>query len=283
VRAQKLTAHAPRHAAHCAVMLNDMTIVSATVAVLLLIGLFGVGGFAFGRYMRDRDKDDAPFGVIQAAAFGLVGLLLGFSFSLAVSRFDQRREITVQEANAIGTTALRVPLLDAADGRKMWGLLRAYSVARLDFAKAGTRPNAREEPGSRSHTLQVKMWALAMRAAAKDPHSTMVPLFIQTLNNAIDMAGEQAAALNAVIPGAVLAIVVGVILLAAALLGADFARLGRFEIGPFVLFAGMLALTLATILDLDRPQRGYIRVPVTPLQDVVQELELPYPGPASAH
>jgi hypothetical protein len=262
-------------------MLNNMNISIAALAVLLAIMLCGFVGFWLGKRSRPSDKEDAPFGIIQASAFGLVGLLLGFSFSLAVSRFDQRRDITVREANAIGRAALRVTLLNETDGRQMWTMLRSYARIRVDFASAGTKPGERVVPGERSDALQAQMWATAMHAAARDPRSTMVPLFIQSLNEAIDVSGEQAAALDATIPESVLLIVVGVMLLAAALLGVSFARGALFEMGPFVLFGAMLALTFAVILDLDRPQRGLIRVPLTPLQKVVQQLEGPYPGAAS--
>src|SRR5215469_10579007 len=128
-------------------MLNSIGIGIAALAVLLAVVLCGFAGFWLGKRSRPKDKQDDPFGIIQASAFGLVGLLLGFSFSLAVSRFDQRRDITVREANAIGRTALRVSLLDETDGRQMWSLLREYARARVDFAAAGTKTGARIGPG----------------------------------------------------------------------------------------------------------------------------------------
>jgi len=114
-------------------------IIETALIVLVLIVAAGVGAFYVTRRLhRSTGRDDAPFGVILAAAFALVGLLLGFSFSLALSRYDARREVTVQEANAIGTTILRVHLLEPSIAAPMWSTLREYVQARIDFAAAGT-------------------------------------------------------------------------------------------------------------------------------------------------
>ncbi|HME80871.1 MAG TPA: hypothetical protein VKF82_02230 [Candidatus Eremiobacteraceae bacterium] len=251
-----------------------------SLIVLVLIVVVGLGSYFVTRRMRASSADDAPFGVILAAAFALVGLLLGFSFSLALSRYDARRQVTVQEANAIGTTILRVHLLQPSIAVPMWSTLREYVQARIDFAAAGTQPGARDEPGRRSAALQSKMWSLAMSAAQRDPHSTMVPLFIQTLNAVIDLSAEQDAALSATIPDAVLVILICVVLIAAALLGANFGRVKEFDFPAFCFFAAMLAVVIATILDLDRPQGGFIKVPLTPLQNLQPMVAGPPPVPS---
>ncbi|MBV8082157.1 MAG: hypothetical protein JO293_01695 [Candidatus Eremiobacteraeota bacterium] len=259
--------------------INAASITFPTLFVLLLVLAAGAITFFVARMVRGPGADDAPFGVIQAGAFGLIGLLLGFSFSLAVGRYDQRRAVTVKEANAIGTTALRVQLLEQPVEQQMWTVLREYAAARYDFASAVA--GQRDEPARRSTKLQEQMWALAMRAAHDDPRSTMTPLFIATLNDTIDVSAEQAAALNATIPAQVLNVLVLVMLLAASLLGAHFGRTGRFEIIPFTAFALMLALTYAVILDLDQPQRGFIKVPLDPLSSVKAQLSGPIPSPTA--
>ena len=250
--------------------ISTADIVLLTLGLLALIVFVGLVTFALTRRLQIPRTDEVPFGVIQASAFALVGLLLGFSFSLAVSRYDQRRMVTVREANAIGTSALRAQFLEPSVADPMLKLMRSYVQARIDFAAAGTTPGARDEPNRRSAALQTQMWALAVRAARRDEHSLETMLFIQTLNDTIDVSGEQAAALSATIPDAVIGIVVVVILIAAALLGSSYGRAGRFGIIAYPLFAAMLALTLATILDLDRPQRGFIRVPLDPLMQTQQ-------------
>ena len=122
------------------------------------------------------------------------------------------------------------------------------------------------------------MWTLAVSESRSDPHSTMVALFVLTLNDTIDASSEQAAALAATIPPSVLWIVVIVVIIASSLLGANFGRVGRFDWTAFALFAVMFALVIGMILDLDRPQGGLIKVSLEPLQAVQKMLE-PAPGP----
>jgi len=257
---------------------NTAGILLIAFGLLALTLLVGFIAFAVTRRIGGVYKDDAPFGVIQASAFALVGLLLGFSFSLAVARYDQRRSVTVREANAIGTTALRAQFLDPSLAGPMLNALRSYVQARIDFA-AATAPGARDEPSRRSAMLQTQMWAMAVRAARHDPYSVEDMLFVQTLNNTIDLSSEQAAALNGTIPGSVLAIVIAVMLLAAALLGANYGRSGRLGVAAYSVFAAMLALTVATIIDLDRPQSGFIRVPLDSLVQTQQLVESLKPVP----
>jgi hypothetical protein len=259
-------------------MLDTSNIGLMDFAVALAIMAAGVIGYLLAKRWWKSAPDDAPFGVLQASAFGMVGLLLGFSFSLAVARFDQRRQVTVREANAIGTTVLRTDLLRPPVARQMRELLREYVQARIEFAAAGVDVGRREQPGRRSSELQRRMWALAVSESRSDPHSTMVALFVLTLNDTIDSSSEQAAALSATIPPSVLWIVVIVVIIATSLLGANFGRVGRLDWTAFVLFVVMFALVIGMILDLDRPQGGLIKVSLEPLQAVQKMLE---PAPSS--
>ncbi len=260
-------------------MLNTSNIGLLSVGICVAIMIAGAIGYLGARRLAAKPgPDDAPFGILQAAAFGMVGLLLGFSFSLAVARFDQRRQITVREANAIGTTILRTDLLRPPVAQQMRELLRKYVEARIEYAAAGTHAEERLVPGRRSDELQRQMWALAVSESRKDTHSTMVALFLLTMNETIDISSEQAAALDAIIPPSVLAIVIIVVIISASLLGASFGRAGRFDWLAFLLFAVMLALVIGTILDLDRPQGGLIKISLAPLQAVQKLLE---PAPVS--
>jgi hypothetical protein len=263
-------------------MLTASNIGVMSFGVFVAIMIAGVGGYFLAKRWWKSNPEDVPFGVLQASAFGMVGLLLGFSFSIAVARFDQRREVTVREANAIGTTVLRADLLRPRVAQQMRELLREYVDVRIAYVAAGTHADERAIPGRRSAELQRRMWALAVSESRSDPHSTMLALFILTLNQTIDVSSEQAAALDATIPPSVLWIVVIVVIIAASLLGANFGRVGRFDWIAFALFAVMFALVIGMILDLDRPQGGLIRISLEPLQAVQRSLQ-PAPGsPTSA-
>jgi hypothetical protein len=104
---------------------------------------------------------------VQAAAYTTLGLLLGFTFSLGLSRFDARRTVLVDEANATGTTYLRTDLLDARTASAMRGDLRLYLDERIDFALADADPAQRALVAARSSRLQRAMWTLAMGASRR--------------------------------------------------------------------------------------------------------------------
>lgn len=116
------------------------------------------------------------------------------------------------------------------------------------------------------------MWDLAVAQSALDKHSTFVPLFIDSLNDAIDQSSLQEAVIAAHIPDAVVIVLAIVIAFASALLGIGFGRTDRRGTLAVAFFAIMLALVIATIFDLDRPQRGFIRVSLEPLQSLRQTL-----------
>jgi hypothetical protein len=241
----------------------DVRLIVLAVAVLILI--CSELGFRYGHRRADRLGAEESVGAILAAAFGVVALLLAFSFQLAVTRYDVRRETVVREANAIGTTILRAQLLDAPTRAQMLPMLRQYVASRIAFSEAGADAAGRTSADVGSDRLQRQMWTLAMSAAQRDPHSTLMPLFIATLNDTIDVSAEQSAALAAAIPAPILFVLLIIVLVSAVLLGIDFGRQGQRGIMPTLLFAFMLALSIYIILDLDLPQRGLIKVNLAPL------------------
>jgi hypothetical protein len=247
-------------------MLDKIDTRALVLVVAVLVFLSIGAGFRVARYRKADAGDDAPFGIAEAAAFGLVALLLGFSYSLALSRFDARRAVTVREANAIGTTILRTELFDRSRAHDMKTYLRRYVDARIEFAEATNDAERREHAAQTSRSLQQQMWTLTMSAARLDEHSTMIPLFIVTLNETIDASAEQAAVLSAHIPDRVIAVLVAVIIIAAFLFGLGFGRTTYRGLIASVMFALMFGVVVETILDLDQPQEGVIRVPLDSLR-----------------
>ena len=246
-----------------------------TLGIFVLIVVFVELGFRFSQSRRGKE-DDTSFSVVEGAAYSIVGLLLGFSFSLAVSHYDARRSLVVKEANAIGTTILRSEMLAPSSARGMHALLREYVDARVAFALADRDRAARNRAADLSAQVQDRMWAIARGESAREPRSTIVPLFVSTLNDTIDASGEQAAALDANIPDPVIDTLGVVILAAAALLGYGFGKSGRHIVAT-VLFAVMLSLVVGVILDLDHAQSGLIRVNLEPLRALQTSLAAPVP------
>lgn len=240
------------------------------LASFIVIFALSEAGFQLGR-SRERAADGKdPSWLIEGTAFTLLALLLGFSFSMALGRYDARRGTFLREANAIATTFLRTQLLDAKTAAAMRDDLRAYIEERLDFARADAAPLERSAADRDSETLGRKMWNAAMHAARQDPHSTMVPLFVAALNDTINLSIEERAVLTNHIPDVVIVWLLSIALIASAMMGYGFGKEGRHAPVFKAVFAVMIALVLGLILDLDRPQRGIIRVNLASMQRVQQ-------------
>src|SRR5262249_7021862 len=141
---------------------------------------------------------------LQASTLGLVGLLLAFSFSLAVARYEERRHITEREANEIGSVFLRADFLPQPEAGQMKDLLKNYLHVRLDFANDENYRDAFTAVSLRSTALHQKMWSLALsatRGAPTDPAQKV--LFFSSLNSLIDAHTLRKAAFRNYIPNPV--------------------------------------------------------------------------------
>jgi len=263
--------------------LNPVPTWAIMLCAALLIFAMNEVGFRLGRGKGPSAgfTSQDPSAVVQGAAFTVLALLLGFSFSLALGRYDARRAALVREATAIGTTYIRARLLDASDAAAIRADLRSYVAQRIEFARADANPEQRAVADAKSQELQRDMWQGAIRTARRDPHSTMVPLFIGELNDTIDLSTEEAAVLVAHIPDVVIVGILLIAFIASAMMGYGFGRQGKRALVFKALFAAMLAIALGLILDLERPQRGLIRVNLAPLQNVQRLMQTSLESPAS--
>jgi hypothetical protein len=161
------------------------------LVTLLLIILAIEAGFRLGRYRREHaaEEKDAPVGAIVGAILGLLAFMLAFTFGMAASRFEDNRMLILDEANAIGTTYLRASLLPQSQRTEVRDLLRNYVDVRLNRP-----PEERiEQAIARSEAIQNRLWAQAVAAVGKD-NSPAVALFIQSLNETIDLQAKRVTA-----------------------------------------------------------------------------------------
>ncbi|HEX8807263.1 MAG TPA: hypothetical protein VF741_09945 [Candidatus Aquilonibacter sp.] len=243
------------------------------LVVAVLVVVTNEAGFRFAQLDRSEKHVAGASPIIQAGVFTLVGLLLAFALSFALGRFDERRAVVVREANAIGTTFLRTDILDPKTASAMRALLREYIAARIAFARATVDENERAAAIKTSDLLQRKIWSLTMSTARANPRSTEIPLFVLTVNNMIDASAEETAALSAHIPSVLIIGLVVIILIAVAMMGYDFGKEQRHGLVSQILFAVTIAIVIGLILDLDRPQRGIIRVNLAPLQTLQENFK----------
>jgi len=247
----------------------DIEVIAIAIAVAALVfGACRAGVLLAQRHLAD-DVTGPELGVVQGAAFGILSLLLAFSFSTGLSRYDARRVTVVKEANAIGTTWLRAQILAPAAAKALRADLKTYADDRIQFL-AAEAVDDRAQAAARSAALQQQMWGLVMTA---DPRVPATNLIVQTMNDTIDVSTEQAELLGARIPRTVFILLIVTALIAGALLGAGYGREKRHGIPVQITLAVLLAIVIAVILDLDAPTNGIIRVDITPLRDVRASLD----------
>jgi hypothetical protein len=254
---------------------------SLELALVLFGIVFGTTGLGLvlGRYVRDRSEHlREPLGVLQGALLGLVGLVLAFGLALAVGRYESRRAAVVDDADAIGTTYLRAQTLAEPMRTRSLDLLVRYTDTSIRLSHAIPGSGKSRQAIADGDKLQRELWGIAGQALADAPEASAPRLYVETLNEMIDMQTVRVAALNNRVPGAVLAVEVIFAAVALGLLAFYLALIGRGVL-PVLIAAALISLLLLVTFDLDRPTRGLIKIPATPLTSLRASMELP---PAAA-
>jgi hypothetical protein len=251
------------------------------VALLLaaLVGGATAVGFALGLYLRKHQEAlREPFGVLQAALLGVVGLILAFGLTLAVGRYQDRRTATVTEANAIGTSYLRAQLIAEPARSRSLAVLRSYTDLAIRISKEVPGSAEMRRTTAAEGVLQRRLWRLAGQSMGSAPLASAPRLYVDSLNETFDDQEARLSSLTNRVPGAVLALEVVGAAIAVGLLALHISVLGRGIVA--MLAAGALVtLLLLVTFDLDRPTRGLIKVPDSPLVATRAEM---VPPPAAA-
>jgi hypothetical protein len=238
------------------------------------MGATGVG-LLVGRHLgRRSDILREPFAALQAALLGVVGLILAFGLALAVGRYESRRAAVVDEANAIGTTYLRAQTLAEPVRTGSLERLVRYTDTSIRLSHSVPGSSAADDAVADGQQLQRELWALAGEALDSAPSASAPRLYVDSLNEMIDMQTVRVSGLNNRVPPAVLWLEVAAAAVALGLLAVYLAILGRGAV-TVLLAAGLVTLLLLVTFDLDRPTRGMIRVPATPLTDLRASMDLP--------
>lgn len=245
------------------------------VVLVLVVGGCVTAGILVGRRLSARPGTTVePVGVVQGTLLGLVGLLLAFGLSMAVGRYETRRSLVVQEANAIGTTHLRAQLLAEPTRTASLELLGDYADVAVDLGNQVPFTDRFDAAAERFDALQRALWARAGEAVAADPTGTAPRLYVETLNEMIDLHSDRIASLRNQVPPAVMVLQLSVVAIGLGVLALYLSMLGRSLVTPLVA-AVVLVVILFVSFDLDRPQRGFITVPVKPLVEVQAQMDLP--------
>ncbi len=233
-----------------------------TLALFLALVLIAQVGYRWGRYRRPQegDNDRAQLSILQSSVLGVLALLLGFTFSMALSRYETRVSLVVQESDAIGTTSLRTKMLPEPFRQTAAAAVRQYLDVRISLYDEASLYAVLADDEAKEHALQNQLWSVAVGAAQQDPHSIPIGLFIATLNDAIDLQAKRDAAARNHVPESALVLLMLVAACAMGLVGFGYGWSGQRQVGQVVVIAVVIALVILIIIDLDRPRRGFIRV-----------------------
>src|SRR4051812_25329991 len=232
----------------------------------LVIGLAAVElGCRVAKYRRSRtEKTEAPAAPVVAGTLGLLAFMLAFTFGMAASRFEERRQAVLSENNAINSAYLRSAMLPEPMSTESRTLLREYVDVRLEGASLARIKQAI----ATSEELHARMWAQAVAAAQKE-RSPMTSLFMQSLNDVIGLHQKRLnAGLYSRVPGPIWLGLYVLLVLAMTVLGYHEGIGGtRRSLAVFVLVIAFSA-TLVLIADLDRPGQGLLQVNQQALLDL---------------
>src|SRR3954454_14680729 len=246
----------------------------ALVVIAILFGATGVGIWIGRTLSRRKSGLKEPLGIMQGALVGLVALLLAFGLTMAVGRYEARRSALVLEANAIGTTYLRAQTFSEPTRTESLELLKRYGDARIALSESVPDSTKFQAASKTSVDIQNRLWGLAGEELNKAPTASAPRLYVESLNEMIDAHTTRVAALDNRIPSPVLWLQ---ILASALALGVLGMFLASHERGVFMalLAAGLVAVMLLVIFDLDRPHRGLITIPDGPTAAVRQPMAAP--------
>lgn len=246
---------------------DKSSLVIALVLVLLMAVALHAGNWLG---MRSNIKHCEPckeqISTVQTSLLGLLALMLGFSFSIALERYSSRSEAVLQEANAIGTAYLRTDLLAEPYKQNVKKLFGDYIESRLHEAELNLAEQGnRAEILKTSESLQQQIWQQAMQAAKADANPVTSGLFVQALNDAIDAYGTRLSELDRHIPELVLLMLYAAFLVTGGMIGYSAGLTDHRPSKAIYLMGIVVALLMYLVIDLDRPRRGLVQVNQAPM------------------
>lgn len=195
------------------------------------------------------------FGTVLAATLTLLGLIIGFSFSMATTRYDLRKTYEESEANAIGTEYIRADLLPAADGSRVRDLLRQYTDLRIRFYISRDESDLAQIAAATTK-VQDELWSAASKPALGQP-TPVIALAVAGMNDVINSQGYTQAAWWNRIPGGAWALMFVIALFCNVMLGYG-AR--KVDARLLMVLPLVVAISFFLISDIDSPRRGWIQV-----------------------
>jgi hypothetical protein len=250
----------------------DATPVWAIFAVVIAGVMVSIEvGYRLGQiaHRRSADEKESLTSAFAGAVLGLAGFILAFTFGIVSSRYDARKALVREDANAIRTAYHRSDFLPEPDRAEAQGLLREYVDARLAFAKTGNlEPERVNEFLIEVKRIQGRLWDMAVTNARKDMNSDVAALYIESLNELADVhASRLWVGVQERIVSGVWSVLAGLTILGMMSMGYHAGIAGSKRSLSMLILALSFALVIGLIASLDRPG-GFLKVTQQPLIDV---------------
>ena len=254
-------------------LLQSTPTIVVAISIFVLLITFYFLGFRLRSRVKENNQLETTedLGAINGALLGLLAMLLAFTFSMANSRYDTRRELVIEEANDIGTAILRTDVYPDSMRTILRSRLKDYVDARIAFYQVGMDMEKMIDRYNKANEISAEVWSIVANYARQDNITTKTSELIPALNAMIDITTTRRAAGESTIPDSIMYFLFSLCLCSAFLLGYD--RKNKFDLIVVVGFALMLSATVFTIIDLDRPRSGLINMDI-PNQKIIELREM---------
>lgn len=239
------------------IVLNGQWLVLAGVALLLLCA--AELGYRCGLrlFVQSDEARKCQIGGVQGATLGLLGLLLGFTFSMAIERFSLRQRLVIEEANAIETAYLHAAFLPETPRAEVKSLLRQYVELRLEFYEVLAEAPRLAEVEKNAAAIRGAIWAQTVAAAKSAPElSPFMEQFLNALTEMTRLCATRTAAVHSRVPGAVWLLVLLVSCAGCAVTGYAAGATGKRAVFANILLPFIVAVVITILVDFSRPQDG---------------------------
>ena len=257
--------------------LLDSLSIAAIILIFAIVSLACYElAFRAGRWWQARTpgEQEGPTGVLVGSLLGLMAFLLAVTMGMAADRFDTRRGLVVEEANAIGTAYLRADYLPDAEAEQMKALLREYLPLRIASDDIDQVRSSIE----RSLELHAEMWAIAAAVAESGHSPDLVSSFGESLTDIVSLNQTRVVSgLYARVPDTILLLLLAGSVLSLGMVGFTAGVAGQRSVLSAVVLVVALGAVLTLVIDLDRPQEGFLQVSQRALSDVQQWIGSPPP------
>jgi len=249
------------------------------LAMVLVLAASGEIGYRLG--CRGQDSNESYRSLMTGtggAMLGLLGLLLGFSLSMAVDRWDVRHDVVINEANAIGTVWLRAGLLDDPLRSDLRNALHQYTDVRIALGRSRGNPEAQLSARVNSESLHASIWSVVERASQPGrSNNADLSSMIDAANGLIDIHEVRLASIGNYLPAPLFLVLLTVGAVAMGFLAWAFGAANQGGRTAIVLLGLLIGVVLLLIMDVNRPQRGRIKIGFKSLERVMETMEAPSP------